>query len=154
MSTETELFMSRALELAHIAFNLGEVPVGAVVVVGGQIVGEGYNLRELKNSCLEHAEIIALKQASTNLGRWRLTDATVYTTLEPCLMCSGALLHARIKSLFYGVADPKFGAIESLFKLANDPRLNHRLLSVKGVKAMECGELLKLFFKNLRAAKR
>lgn len=152
MSTGPEIFMGRALELAQIAFNLGEVPVGAVVVVDGQIVGEGYNLRELKNSCLEHAEIIALKQASANLGRWRLTDAMVYTTLEPCLMCAGALLHARIKGLFYGVADPKFGAIESLFSLASDPRLNHRFLWTKGIKSVECGELLKLFFKNLRVA--
>lgn len=145
--------MGKALRLAQIAFALGEVPVGAVIVVDGQIVGEGLNLRELKNSSLEHAELNALKQASSNLGRWRLTDATVYSTLEPCLMCAGALLHARVKSLVFGVADPKFGAIESLFSVAEDPRLNHRFLSVSGVRAQECAELLKLFFKNLRISR-
>lgn len=145
-----EYFMAEALKLALIAANLGEVPVGAVVVVNKQVVGRGFNLRELKNSCLEHAELIALKQASSKLGRWRLNDATVYTTLEPCIMCAGALLHARINLLVYGAADPKFGAIESLYKLGEDRRLNHGFQSVSGIKSVECAELLKQFFRNIR----
>jgi tRNA(adenine34) deaminase len=146
-----EEFMTKALDLAKIAFDLGEVPVGALVVVNNQVVGMGFNQRELKNSCLEHAEIIALREASSNLGRWRLSDATVYTTLEPCFMCAGALVHARINRLVFGIEDPKFGAIMSLFCLADDKRLNHRFAYTHGILAKECQELLKLFFKNLRA---
>lgn len=145
-----EYFMDEAFKLALIAADLGEVPVGAVVVVDNCIVGAGFNLRELKNSCLEHAEIIALRQASSKLGRWRLSDATVYTTLEPCIMCAGALLHARINLLVYGVADPKFGAIESLYKLGEDGRLNHGFQTISGIKSAESAELLKQFFRNLR----
>jgi tRNA(adenine34) deaminase len=151
--TIDDRFMDRALELATIAYNLGEVPVGAIVVVDGEIVGEGYNQRELKTSSLAHAEIFAIHNASRILGRWRLYDATVYSTLEPCLMCAGALSHARVKNLVYGVADPKFGAIDSLYQVADDERLNHRFGHVSGVRSEQCAELLKQFFKNLRTSR-
>ncbi len=147
---EHRKFMEHALELAKMCQRLGEVPVGALVVVDGEIVAKGQNFRELMTSCLEHAEIRALSLACRTLGRWRLTDATVYSTLEPCIMCAGALLHARVKRLVYGAKDPKFGAIESLFTLAADPRLNHRIEVVSDVMGEVSAQLLKDFFGNLR----
>ncbi|HXW60235.1 MAG TPA: nucleoside deaminase [Myxococcota bacterium] len=148
--SEEQKFMGEALALARLSANLGEVPVGALVVVNGKIVGKGYNRREYMHSALEHAELMAIKEASKHLGRWRLSDATVYTTLEPCLMCTGALLHARIKKLIFGARDPKFGAIVSLFNLADDQRLNHRFSYEEGVMAHESKELLQRFFAELR----
>jgi tRNA(adenine34) deaminase len=143
-------FMMEALKLAEFATSLGEVPVGAVVVVDQEIVGFGFNRRELRSSCIEHAEMNALSEASKNLGRWRLMEATVYSTLEPCLMCAGAMIHARIHRLVYGAADPKFGAIESLYAVASDQRLNHRFHAMGGILANESRQLLKDFFLNLR----
>lgn len=148
-----EKFMTRALELAKLAETLGEVPVGALVVIDEEIVGEGYNQRELMRSCLAHAETMALAQACEKLGRWRLSDATVYSTLEPCIMCTGALLHARIKRLVFGAFDPKFGAIASLYALGSDSRLNHSFVSTGGVFAIESAQMLKLFFKTRRMQK-
>lgn len=145
--------MGHAIKLAAISQRLGEVPVGSVVVVDGQIVGEGLNRRELLHSVLEHAEMGALKEASKNLGRWRLKGAVVYSTLEPCFMCAGALIHARIDGLVYAAADPKFGAIESLYTLAKDPRLNHQFETLSGVMAEESAELLRFFFQRLRKRK-
>lgn len=142
--------MERALELAKLSASIGEVPVGAVVVMEGAIVGLGLNRRELMNSCLAHAEVSAIADASINLGKWRLTGATVYSTLEPCIMCAGAMLHARIDCLVYGALDPKFGAIESLYSLASDQRLNHRFHCVGGIMAVESAQLLKEFFLGLR----
>ena len=147
---DASAYMAEALRLAEHSFKLGEVPVGAVVVVDNRIVGRGFNRREHLNSALEHAELMALKEASELLGRWRLSDATVYSTLEPCLMCAGALLHARIKNLVFGARDPKFGAIVSLFRLSEDARLNHRFSFEEGVMAQDCAELLRRFFANLR----
>ncbi len=146
-------FMNEALKLAEISARLGEVPVGAVVVSNGAIVGRGFNRRELLASSLEHAELAALKDASLHLGSWRLLGATVYSTLEPCIMCAGALVHARIERLFYGAADPKFGGIESLYQLANDPRLNHQFAAVGGLMAAQSAQLLRDFFKGLRKVK-
>lgn len=143
-------FMERALELAIQAGSLGEVPVGAVVVMDGVIVAEGYNRRELDASCLAHAELLALNHACQKLGRWRLSGATVYSTLEPCIMCAGALLHARVDQLVYGAKDAKFGGIESLYTLASDVRLNHRIKVVGNVLADESIALLKDFFVALR----
>ena len=145
--------MSRALELARLAASLGEVPVGTVIIIGDKIIAEAYNKKELMNSCLAHAEIIALGQACEYLGRWRLSDATVYSSLEPCLMCAGALLHARINQLVFGAHDLKFGAIESLYNLSNDTRLNHRFSYISGVLAEESARLLKSFFKEQRHSK-
>jgi tRNA(adenine34) deaminase len=145
-----EQWMERALFFAGLSQRLNEVPVGALVVLDGQIVGEGFNRRELKTSVLEHAELNAIKAASKNLGRWRLKGATVYSTLEPCIMCAGALIHARIDCLVYGAADPKFGAIESLYSLNKDTRLNHQFTAVSGVLADKSAELLRDFFQSLR----
>lgn len=144
-------FMERALELAALAGSLGEVPVGAVVVMDGVIVAEGYNRRELDASCLAHAELLALRDACQKLGRWRLNGAVVYSTLEPCIMCAGALLHARVEQVVYGAKDAKFGGIESLYTLASDPRLNHRIKVLGNVLADESITLLKEFFIALRA---
>jgi tRNA(adenine34) deaminase len=149
-NVEHNKFMKEALRLAKISASLGEVPVGAVVVFEGEIVGLGLNRRELTGSCVEHAEMNAVKDASVNLGRWRLIDTTVYSTLEPCIMCTGALCHARISCLVYGVLDPKFGAIESLYSIACDTRLNHQFVTISGVMAEECSKLLKDFFYKLR----
>lgn len=148
--SDAQKFMTEALDLAKLAFKLGEVPVGTVIVVNNRVVGRGYNRREFMNSALEHAELMAIKEASNTLGRWRLNDAVVYSSLEPCLMCTGALLHARIKSLIFGARDPKFGAVVSLFQLANDSRLNHRFDFQEGLMAKESAELLRLFFGSLR----
>lgn len=142
--------MDRALELAREAAALGEVPVGAVVVHDGVIVGEGMNRREIDADPLAHAEIAALAQAARRLGRWRLSGATMFVTLEPCFMCAGALVNARVDRLVYGAADPKAGAVTSLAAVCTDARLNHRLDVVGGVQAEPCGAVLKAFFSSLR----
>lgn len=145
-----EEFMRLALQEAELAFKEGEVPVGAVVVVEGQIVGKGHNQREALQDPTAHAEILALREACRKLNSWRLPQATVYVTLEPCSMCGGALVLARIQHLVYGVSDPKAGAVGSLYNLAQDPRLNHRIKVTSGVMQAACGEILKAFFKTLR----
>lgn len=145
-----EDFMRRALELARMAGALGEVPVGALAVQNNAIIAESYNQRELLNSCLAHAEMRVIAEASKKLQRWRLSGITIYSTLEPCIMCSGALVHSRIDELVYGARDPKFGAIDSLYSMANDTRLNHRFRSQSGVLEQECAELMKGFFFKLR----
>lgn len=146
----TSPFMARALELARQAALLGEVPVGAVVVHEGEIVGEGMNRREIDGDPLAHAEIRALAEASKRLGRWRLSGTTMIVTLEPCFMCAGALVNARVDRLVYGAADPKAGAVTSLAAVCSDARLNHRLDVVAGVEAEACGAVLKSFFQALR----
>lgn len=143
-------FMGHALDLAKKAAELGEVPVGAVVVCDGKIVGEGWNLRESRKSALEHAEIMAVSAASRNLGKWRLSDVKLYVTLEPCLMCAGAIYQARIPEVIFGATDPKAGACGSLYKVHEDTRLNHRFLVRNGVLAEECGAILKTFFRQRR----
>jgi tRNA(adenine34) deaminase len=145
-----ETFMAEALAEARRAGEEGEVPIGAVVAFDGRIVGRGRNARERLRDPTAHAEILALQEAARTLGRWRLTGATVYATLEPCPMCAGALVNARIDRLVYGVADPKAGAVDTLFDLARDARLNHRLQVASGVLAQECGELLRAFFRERR----
>jgi len=143
-------FMRAALEEAARAAQLGEVPVGAVVVVDGRIVGTGYNRREIDRDPLAHAELLALREAARRLGSWRLAGATMYVTLEPCAMCAGALVNSRVDRLVYGAADPKAGFCGSLGDLVRDPRLNHRMTVEAGVLAEECGELLRGFFSALR----
>ncbi len=142
--------MARALEIAREARNLGEVPVGALVVRSGRIVAQAHNLRETLNDPTAHAERLALAWAGRSLGTWRLEDCILYVTLEPCVMCAGAIVLSRIKRLVYGADDPKAGGCASLFRLVSDPRLNHRCEVTSGVMARECGEVLKEFFQERR----
>ena len=145
-----ESWMAEALAEARRAADEGEVPIGSVVVFDGRIVGRGRNARERLNDPTAHAEILALQEAARSLGRWRLTGATIYATLEPCPMCAGALVNARIDRLVYAVPDPKAGAAGTLFQIPTDPRLNHRVEITTGVLAQECGDLLTEFFRSRR----
>lgn len=145
-----QAFMTRALELARQARDHGEVPVGAIVVHDGAVIGEGFNQPISLADPSAHAEMQAMRMAARRLDNYRLLDATVYVTLEPCAMCAGAMVHARIKRLVYGAADPKTGATGSVFNLVQAERLNHRLEVAGGVMEKECGELLKDFFRNRR----
>ncbi len=143
-------FMKQALAEAAQAADLGEVPIGALVVVDGQVIGRGHNLRENDGDPTAHAEIIAIRAAAAVQKHWRLATATLYTTLEPCPMCAGALVQARVKRLVYGATDPKAGAVGSLMNIVQDSRLNHRLEVTAGVLAEECGQILKDFFQKRR----
>ncbi len=145
--------MARALALAEQAAQEGDVPVGAVVIdeERGVILGEGRNRREAEHDPTGHAEIVALRQAAAARGRWRLEGTRLYVTLEPCPMCAGALVNARVDWLIYGCDDPKAGAVRSLYALCDDPRLNHRLQITRGVERERCAELLSTFFESRRA---
>ena len=153
MSLTDEYWMRQALQQAQIAFDAGEAPIGCVIVKGNQMVGSGYNLRESNNDPTAHAEIIALRAAGETLGTWKLTDCTMYVTLEPCTMCAGALVNSRIPKVVYGCDDPRAGAVRTLYAICEDPRLNHRLDVVRGVLGQESSALLKSFFKQLREKK-
>jgi tRNA(adenine34) deaminase len=143
--------MDAALALARAAAQLGEVPVGAVVVgADGRLLGQGHNRRESEQDPLAHAEILALREAARAAGSWRLEGASLYVTLEPCAMCAGALVLARVARLVFGASDPKAGFCGSLGDLVRDPRLNHRVEVVSGVRAEASGGLLKAFFAGLR----
>jgi len=142
--------MERALQLAREAADLGEVPVGAVAVRDGVVVGEAFNRREIDRDPLAHAELLALGQAARRLGAWRLTGVTLYVTLEPCAMCAGALVQSRVGRLVFGARDPKAGAVGSLYDLARDARHNHRVEVTAGLLEEESGALLKEFFRALR----
>jgi tRNA(adenine34) deaminase len=144
--------MREALVLAREAGERGEVPVGAVAVLEDRIVGRGANARESARDPTAHAELLAIQDAARTLGRWRLTGVTLYVTLEPCAMCAGAMVLARIDRLVYGASDPKAGAAGSLMDLTSDPRLNHRFPVERGVLADESGELLKAFFRARRGS--
>ncbi len=144
--TEDDAFMGEALAEARLAAAAGDVPVGAVVVLGGQIVARGHNRREAASDPCAHAEVEALREAAKARASWRLVGATVYATLEPCPMCAGALVNARIARLVYGCSDPKAGAIDTLFTIGRDPRLNHRFDVTAGVLADACAAELKSFF--------
>ncbi|MDI3538408.1 MAG: tRNA(adenine34) deaminase [Bacillota bacterium] len=147
---EDEHYMRRALELACEAAARGEVPVGALIVRNGEIIAEGSNCREEDKDPTAHAELLAIRAAARALGGWRLTGATLYVTLEPCAMCAGALVLARVERLVYGADDPKAGAVRSLYRLVEDERLNHRVQVTPGVLAEECGEVLREFFRKRR----
>ncbi len=142
--------MREALALAGEAGARGEVPVGAVALLDGRIVGRGANARESANDPTAHAELLAIQDAARTLGRWRLTGVTVVCTLEPCAMCAGAMVLARIDRLVYAASDPKAGAVGSLLDLSQDPRLNHRFPVEQGPLAEEAGELLRTFFRARR----
>jgi tRNA(adenine34) deaminase len=142
--------MERALGLAREAAALGEIPVGAVVARDGEVVAQAYNLRETQHDPTAHAERVALTLAGRALGRWRLDDCTIYVTLEPCVMCAGAIVQGRIARLVYGAVDAKAGACRSLYRLTDDRRLNHRVAVTTGLLEAECGEILSLFFHERR----
>ena len=138
--------MHLALAQARAAAEHGDVPIGAVVVRDGVVIAARHNERELTGDPTAHAEVLALRDASAVVGHWRLLDCTLYVTLEPCVMCSGALVNSRIGRVVYGAVDPKAGAVESLYRVCADERLNHRPPVEAGVLAPECGALLKAFF--------
>jgi tRNA(adenine34) deaminase len=142
--------MEEALGLARAAAGAGEVPVGALALYEGAVVGRGANRREADRDPTAHAELIAIREAARALGRWRLTGVTLVVTLEPCAMCAGAMVLARIDRLVYGAADPKAGAAGSLMDLTQDARLNHRFAVERGVRGEACGELLRDFFRARR----
>lgn len=153
MSTADDIrFMREALALAQEAWQAGEVPVGAVVVKDGEIVGRGYNCPISSADPTAHAEVRALRDAATALDNYRLIDCELYVTLEPCMMCTGAMFHARIKRIVYGARDPKTGVAGSVLNLYEEPRLNHHTEIVGGVLAEECGALLSAFFAERRQA--
>lgn len=148
-----EAWMRLALEEARRAASGGDVPVGAVVVRDGAVIGRGHNRREQDHDPTAHAEIIAIREAAAAVGAWRLTGSTLYVTIEPCPMCAGALVLARIDRLVYGAADPKTGAAGSLYNIVQDERLNHRLAVTAGVLESECRELIRSFFRQRRQPK-
>ena len=145
-----EDYMRLALEEAEKAYQENEVPIGAIIVRDGEILGKGHNEKEQRRDATAHAEILALKDAMEKVGAWRLTGASIYVTIEPCVMCVGALIQARVKSLIFGAADPKFGGVVSLHKLADDPRHNHRIDYTSGVLEKEARELMQGFFRQRR----
>jgi tRNA(adenine34) deaminase len=145
-----ELYMRLALKEAEDAFNEGEVPVGAVLVIKGEIIAHGHNKRESTFDPTAHAEVIVLREAAQKIKNWRLTCATLYVTKEPCIMCAGAMVNARLGRLVYGCGDTKAGAVQSLYRLLSDKRLNHQVEVVSGVLEEECAALLKKFFKGRR----
>jgi tRNA(adenine34) deaminase len=149
-----EFWMEEALRAAQRALEAGEVPVGAVVVHAGEIVGRGWNRNLIDSDPTAHAEIVALRQAGSNLGNHRLGDCELFATIEPCPMCAGALVHARIKRLVYGADDPKAGAVHSVLEVLNHPQLNHRMEVLGGVLAGRCAGLLQSFFRGRRAEDR
>ncbi len=146
--------MERAITMARKAAALDEVPVGAVVYRGNRIIAEGFNQRETSKDPVAHAELLAISRAGRALGEWRLSDCSLAVTLEPCPMCSGALVNARMGRLIYGATDPKAGACDSLFHIPTDRRLNHEVEVISGVMADRCGQLLKDFFKRKRELKK
>jgi tRNA(adenine34) deaminase len=151
-----EAFMRLAIREAEAAMEAGEVPIGAVVVHddvsggSGRVIASAHNQREQLRDPTAHAEMIAITQAAEALGNWRLADCTLYVTLEPCPMCAGAILLGRLPRLVYGAADPKAGAVATLYRLLDDPRLNHRAAVVAGILAEPCGEILSRFFQQKR----
>lgn len=150
-----EIYMQMAMDEARLAFKKGEVPVGALLVQDRRtILSRSHNLRESGRDSTAHAEILAIREASRYLDRWRLTDATLYVTLEPCPMCAGALIQARISRLVFGCFDLKAGACGSLINIPDDKRFNHRIEVVSGCLEIECSEILKQFFSNLRESKK
>lgn len=146
-----DAFMREALALARASADAGEVPVGAVVVMDGQVIGRGRNQPITANDPTAHAEIVALRSAAAAAGNYRLPGATLYVTLEPCVMCVGALMHARVSTVVYGATEPKAGAMESSQRAHEHPALNHRVTVVSGVLAAECRDLLQTFFRERRS---
>ena len=147
---EHTYFMELALEEAKKAYEIGEVPIGAIIVRDNQVIASAFNKRELGRNATHHAELLAIQEACEKLGGWRLIGCTMYVTLEPCLMCAGAIINSRLERLIYGARDPKAGAVQSLYHVLEDTRLNHQVEVIEGVLAAESSALLKDFFANLR----
>ncbi len=154
MIEESEQWMRLALEQARQAMALGEVPVGAVAVLNGRVIGSGFNRKESDQDPTAHAEMIALREAAAYLNNWRLIDVTLYCTLEPCPMCAGAMIQARLSRLVYGAKDTRFGADGTIIDVLGRPEFNHRVEVVAGVLADEAGDLLQEFFRRLRGENR
>ncbi|WP_263297956.1 tRNA adenosine(34) deaminase TadA [Neobacillus bataviensis] len=152
--TLDEFYMMEAMKEAKKAEELDEVPIGAVIVLDGKIIARAHNLRESEQKSIAHAELLAIDQACMELGTWRLEDTTLYVTLEPCPMCSGAIILSRVKRVVYGAADPKGGCAGTLMNLLEDERFNHRCEVTKGVLEAECGQLLSNFFRKIRERKK
>ena len=152
--TEQEKFMREAVAEAQQAAVLNEVPIGAVVVKDGQVIGRGHNMREHFQDVTYHAEMLAIMEACERLHSWRLEDCDLYVTLEPCIMCSGAIINARIANVYYGAPDPKAGAVDSLYHLLTDTRLNHQVNVTSGVLQEKCSQMLKNFFRAIRQRKK
>ena len=148
--TKDEFYMGKALEEAKTAFAVGEIPIGAVIIYQKKSIARAYNLRESLPCATAHAELLAIEKACRVLGRWRPSGCTLYVTCEPCPMCAGAIVNSRLDRVVYGCADPKAGAVRSLFQLADSPLLNHRAAVTAGVRADECAALLKEFFRRKR----
>ena len=148
-----EKFMKEAIKQAKKAYDKEEIPVGAVIVKDGKIIARGYNKKEEKKDTTQHAEIIAIQKASRKIGAWRLQDCEMYVTLEPCAMCTGALIQARLKRVYIGTMDPKTGACGSVLNLLEDYKFNHKVEVERGILKEECEEILKCFFRDLRKKK-
>lgn len=154
MEENKEKFMKEALKEAKKAYKKLEIPVGAVIVKDGKIIARAHNLKESKHDTTKHAEILAIQKASKKLESWRLIDCDMYVTLEPCSMCAGALINARIRKLYIGTLDEKTGACGSVLNLFEDYKFNHKVEVEKGIMQKECEEILKSFFKDLRKIKK
>ncbi|QCU17377.1 nucleoside deaminase [Bacillus altitudinis] len=152
--TKDEQFMQEAISEALKAKQIGEVPIGAVIVVDDQIVSRAHNLRESEQRSIAHAELLAIDEACKMTGSWRLEDAVLYVTLEPCPMCAGAIVLSRVKKVVFGAYDPKGGCAGTLMNLLDDERFNHQSEVIAGVLENECGELLSQFFRDLRQRKK
>ena len=148
-----EKFMKEAIKQAKKAYDKEEIPVGAVIVKDGKIIARGYNKKEEKKDTTQHAEIIAIQKASRKIGAWRLQDCEMYVTLEPCAMCTGALIQARLKRVYIGTMDPKTGACGSVLNLLEDYKFNHKVEVETNIMQKECEKILKDFFKHLRSKK-
>lgn len=154
MDKQDNKYMKEALKEAQKSYNKEEIPVGAVIVKDCKIIGRGHNLKETKNDTTNHAEIIAIKKASKKLKSWRLTGCTMYVTLEPCTMCAGALIQARLDKVVIGTMDEKTGACGSVLNVVEDYKFNHRVEIEKGVMEKECKSIIQEFFKKLRGKKK
>lgn len=152
--TQDEFYMKEAIKEAKKAEAIDEVPIGAVIVLDGEVIARAHNLREKEQNAIAHAELLAIDEACRETGSWRLENAVLYVTLEPCPMCSGAIILSRVKRVVYGAADPKGGCAGTLMNLLQDERFNHRSEVTKGVLEKECGQLLSEFFRKIRERKK
>ncbi len=150
MNNNDIIFMKEALKEAHFAYKKGEVPVGAVIVKDGKVIGRGHNLRENLGDPTAHAEILAIREAAKVVGNWRLEDSILYVTLEPCIMCAGAIVLSRIAKVVFGASDPKMGAVISKLRVFDTEGLNHKVVYEYGILKEESEDILRIFFKNLR----
>ena len=142
------------MDEARKAYNIGEIPIGAVLIMDGQVVASGHNMREIWHDATAHAEVIVIREACQKLGRWRLSGATLYVTIEPCPMCAGALVMSRIDRLVYGSSDYKAGAVESIFNIVQNDALNHSMAVASGIRSDECAEIMRDFFRIRRKNKK